>query len=131
MDVAEHECRALEPRNPPQRREVGLEMEVAVALVPARHPVPGLRIHLHVKREQVVAALEPMLGALLEEELRLLALAEQPALHVGERSDDRVDPTGVDLASKLVQRQHAVTLEREREPARPAPAPVRPMPAAS
>ena len=59
-DVAEHERRPFEPRHPPQRPEVGPQVEVAVAPLPARHRVPGLRVHLHVEREQVVAALEPV-----------------------------------------------------------------------
>ena len=35
--VAEHERRSRQPRDPPQRVEVGLQVEVAVAALPARH----------------------------------------------------------------------------------------------
>ena len=90
-DVGEDERGRLEPRDPPQRREVGPQHEVAVAVLPARDRVAGDRIHLHVEREQVVAALDPVLGDVLEEELAVHALAHQPALHVGERDDDGVD----------------------------------------
>ncbi len=81
-------------------------MEVAVAALPARHRVAGLGVHLHVEREQVVAALEGPWLDLLEEEVRLLALAHQPALHVGEGADDRVDRPGLDLFGELVEREH-------------------------
>src|SRR5207248_3533816 len=60
-----------------------------------------------VEREQVVAALEPVLGGLLEEELGLDALAEQAALHVGERGDDGVDRPVLDLGSQLFDGQHS------------------------
>ena len=70
----------------------GREREVAVALLPARDLVARDRLHLHVEREQVVAALDRVLGLdLLDEELAVEPLSEQPALHVGEGDDDRVD----------------------------------------
>ena len=87
--------------------EVGPQVEVAVAALPARHRVPGLRVHLHVEREQVVAALEPVLDRLGEEEVRLLALAQQPSLHVGEGADDRVDRLAPrPRRAQLVEREH-------------------------
>ena len=78
-DVAEDERRRLEPRDPPQRRQVGLQREVAVAALPARDRVAGDRIHLHLEREQVVAALDRVPRAdLLDEEL-----AVEPLAHAG------------------------------------------------
>ena len=62
-DVAEHERRRFEPGNPAQRGQIGLQPEVAVALLPARDPVPGHGIHLHVERQQVVAALDAVPAA--------------------------------------------------------------------
>ena len=48
-----------------------------------------------------------MLGdVLLDEVLRVDALAEQAALHVGERDDDGVDRPALDVAFQLVERQH-------------------------
>ena len=110
-DVAEDERGRLEPRNPPQRREIRLHREVPVAALPARDLVAGNRVHLHVEREQVVAALDRVLVRhLLAEELRVEALSHEPALHVGERDDDRVDRARLDLGSQLVERQHAAIL---------------------
>src|SRR6266545_8332143 len=98
--------RPLEPGKTPEGGEVRLQVEVSVAALPARHRVARLGIHLHVEREQVVAALDPVLGGLVEEELGLLALAQQATLHVSESGHDRVDSARLDLRSKLIQRQH-------------------------
>ena len=77
-------------------------MEVAVPAFPARHLVARLRVHLHVEREQVVAALEPVTERVLDEVVGLLALAHQAALHVGEGADDGVDRPGLDLCLELL-----------------------------
>ena len=100
-EVAEDERRRLEPGHEPQRRHVRDEVEVAVAALPARHRVSGLRLHLHVHGEQVVAALEAVTNRLLEEVVRLLTLADQPPLHVGEGADDRVDRAAFDQRGEL------------------------------
>ena len=106
-DVAEDERGRLEPGDPPQRREVGLEREVAVAPLPARELVARHRIHLHLEREQVVAALDRVPGVdLLDEELAVQALAQQPSLHVGEGDDDRVDRARLHVGLQLVEAQH-------------------------
>ena len=81
-------------------------MEVAVAALPARHRIPGLGVHLHVEGEQVVTSLEAVVDRLVEEEPGLLALAEQPPLHVGEGADDGVDRPGLHVSGELVARQH-------------------------
>ena len=99
-DVAEHQRGAVEPRDPAQRRQVGHDPEVAVALLPVGHRVARDRIHLHVEREQVVAALDAVVDDLVEEVLDLDPLAEQPALHVGERGDDGVDRAGLRLCPR-------------------------------
>jgi hypothetical protein len=44
---------------------------------------------------------------LVDEVLRVDPLAHQPALHVGERHDDRVDPALGNLLLQLVDAQHA------------------------
>ena len=58
-DVREHQRRAVEPGDHPQRGHVRLDPEVAVAVLPVGHLIPGERLHVHVEREQVVAALDP------------------------------------------------------------------------
>jgi hypothetical protein len=106
-DVAEHERRAVEPRDPPQRREVGDDREVPVAALPVGHLVARHRLHLHVEREQVVAALDAVVDDVVEEVLALDAFAEQPPLHVGEGGDDGVDRAVLDLLAQVVDREHA------------------------
>ena len=92
--TSQDERRPLEPRDPPQRREIRDHPEVAVAAFPARDRVPRDRVHLHLEREQVVAALDRMARAdLVDEELAVQPLAQQAALHVGERDHDGVDRT--------------------------------------
>ena len=105
-DVGQDQRRRLEPGDAPQRGEVGREPEVAVAALPARHLVAGLGVHLHVEREQVVAALDVVAAVhLREEELGVQALAHQAALHVGEGDDHRVD---------LAARRRAPSIRRSR-----------------
>ena len=112
-DVAQHECRRLQPGNRAQRRQVRLQPEVAVAPLPARKRVAGLRIHLHVEREQVVAALRLVPSRdLLEEEVDVVALPHQAALHVRERDDDGVDARVLELA----RAQHPPILLSVRSP---------------
>ena len=112
-DVAENERGRLEPRDPPQRRQVGPNVEVAVALLPARERVARHGIHLHLEREQVVAALDPVPRVhLVEEELAVQALPEQPALHVREGDDDRVDRPALHVRPQLLEAQHSPILIR-------------------
>ena len=107
LDVALHHHRRLVPGDPAQRREVGPQAEVAVAPLPACDRVPRHRIHLHFEREQVVAALAAVAGLVLgEEELGIEPLPHQPALHVGEAGDDRVDRAGGDVLPQLLERRH-------------------------
>ena len=110
-DVGEHERRPVEPWNPAQRGEIRLHCKVPVSPLPARDLVPGNRVHLHVYRKQVVAALYGVLvGHLVAEELPVEPLAHESPLHVGECDDDRVDRAGLDLRPQLVQRQHQAIL---------------------
>jgi hypothetical protein len=105
--VAEHECRRLEPRDPAQRREVGQQREVAVPPLPARDRVARHRIHLHLEREQVVAALDRVPGAdLVHEELAVEPLPHQPALHVGEGDDHGVDSSRLHVGPQRVEAEH-------------------------
>ena len=62
----------------------------------------------------------PLVGdVLVEEVLRVHALAQQPPLHVRERNDDGVDRPALDVAFQFVQRQH----RRKTEGAGSTPAP--------
>ena len=90
-DVGEAHHGALLPGHRPQRREVRAQDEVAVAALPGEHRVAVDGRHVDVDAEQVVAALGAVLGDLGEEVAGGQALALQPALHVGEREQDRVD----------------------------------------
>ncbi len=104
--VAEHQRRAVEPRRPPQRREVGLHHVVAVARGPARRLVARHRLHLDVGGEQIVAAVGLLVGA-FQEELRLEPLAHQPALHVDLGHHHRVDAAVRDRLLQVAHRQKA------------------------
>ena len=107
LHVAEDERGRLEPRDPAERVEVGLQLEVAVPLLPARDLVSRDRVHLHVEGEQVVAALYLVpVADLLDEVLAVESFSHQATLHVGEGDDDGVDRSGLDLAGELVQAQH-------------------------
>ena len=112
--VGDDQGRAGLPGDAAQRGHVGPEHEVAVAAVPGRHRVPVDRVHFHVHREQVVAALGVVLRHLLQEELRGKPLALQPALHVGEGEHHRVDLALADRDPELLQGQHAAALRAAR-----------------
>ncbi len=87
-------------------REVRREPEIAVALVPARQCVAGNGVHLHLEREEVVTALDAVLGCFLDEELAVETLAHQAPLHVREGDDDRVDRAALDLRPQFLERDH-------------------------
>ena len=92
FDVALHHRRGLVPGDPAQRLQVGPQAEVAVAALPACDRVPGDGIHLHLEREQVVAAFARVTGLVLgQEEVGVEPLPHQAALHVCEAGDDGVD----------------------------------------
>jgi hypothetical protein len=106
-NVTEDERGGLEPGNPPEGAQVGREREIPIALLPARDAVARHRIHLHVECEQVVAPFDAVLGHLsLDEELPVQALSHQPALHVGERHDDRVDRAVFDGRGEVFEHEH-------------------------
>ena len=102
--VAKHECRCREPGDAPEGRKVRLHDEIAVAFLPACDRVAGHRLHVDVVREQVVAAVGFLIGA-VEEKAGLKALTDEPALHVGEAGHNGVDLTGVGSRLQLFQTQ--------------------------
>src|SRR4051794_7407930 len=111
-DVGENQRGAVEPGDAAQRRHVWLDPEIAVAVLPVRHLIAGERLHIHVEGEEVVAALHAVSRHLIEEILDLDPLAEQPPLHVGECSDDRVDRPVLAGLAQVVEREHAASAAR-------------------
>ena len=105
-EVGDDHRRGFLPGHPAQRAHVGHHHEVAVAGLPGRHRVAVDGVHLHVHREQVVAPLDDAAHHVVEEELRREPLALQPALHVGEGDDDRVDVALAHLHAELLEREH-------------------------
>ena len=105
--VGDDHRRGLLPRHVPERAHVRYQHEVAVAALPGRHRIPVDGVHVHVHREQVVAALGIVLGHLVQEELGRQPLARQPALHVGEGEHDGVDLAHPDRGPQLLQGQQA------------------------
>src|SRR5215211_44846 len=95
--VAHRERRPLLPGHDPQGREVRLEDEVPVALLPGAHGVALDCVHLDVDGEQVVAALRVVLDHLVEEVGGGEALALQAALHVHHPYEDGIYPSCVYL----------------------------------
>ncbi len=91
VQVGRDQGGSRQPGGAAQRGQVGDHGHVAVAARPAGHGVPVDRIHVHVDREQVIAALRTVRGGILQEEPGGEALADQAALHVGEGHDDGVD----------------------------------------
>jgi hypothetical protein len=88
--VAQHQGRPGQPRDAPQRPEVRLDDEIAIALRPGRRLEARHRLHLHVDGQEIVAGV-PFLVHRLEEVASGHPLADQPALHIGERGHHRVD----------------------------------------
>ena len=109
VDVAEDERGRLEPRNPPQRAEIRLRSRSRRSRAPSsRSRSPGSGPS-PCRARGGSCSLRPgcSVGHLLAEELRVEPLSHEPALHVGERDDDRVDRARLDLGLQLVERQHA------------------------
>ena len=73
-----------------------------------RTPAPttqaGRGIHVDVDREEVVARLRAMRGDVVDEVLRVEALALQPAVHVDDREHDGVDRTRGNRVPEVVDR---------------------------
>ncbi len=101
-DVAQHDRRRVGPTGAGERREVGDEVEVAVAEFPAGVLVPGDGLHLHVDGQQVVAGMRSVLHRVVDEEGRVEALAQQTAVPVGEGGQHRVDLAGADQGAEIV-----------------------------
>lgn len=101
--VAENQRRAVEPRNAPKRRKVRLHGVVAVTLVPARRLVTGHRLHFHICREQVIAAMR-FLPRTFHEVFRVKTLSHQTALHIHLAGEHRVDAALGHILFQFVER---------------------------
>ena len=104
--VGEHEGGGVEPGQATQRRHVGLEREVAIALIPARGGVAGHGLHVDVVGEQIAAGMRLRVCG-LEEVLGVKALADELARHIGKGDDDSVDLSGRNRGPQCFQRQHS------------------------
>ena len=105
VQVGEAERGALVPRHQPQRLEVRLHLEVAVAALPRGHRVAVDGVHLDVDGQQVVAGLGAVLEHVVQEVGRGQPFALQAALHVGQREQDGVDRFRLHGVAQLVQRE--------------------------
>ena len=123
LEVGDHQHRSLLPGDRPQRREVGLHLEVAVAARPRGHLVALDGLHVDVDGEQVVAALRAVLEHLGEEVRGGQALALEAPLHVGDREQHGVDRAVGDRASSAPrcspgsQATRSASRARRRDPA--------------
>ena len=103
--IGEAERRALVPGHEPQRAQVGLHLEVAIAALPRGHRVAVDRVHLDIDGQQVVAGLRTVLEHGVEEMRRGEPFALQTALHVGQREDDRIDALVLHRVAQLIDRE--------------------------
>ncbi len=103
MEVTEDDGGGGQPISDPKRREVGNEVEVAVSEFPVGVRVAGNRLHLHVRGEEIVAAVTPAFCNLFDEEVAVDPFAVEPAVVVGECHDDRIDCTGLDGRGQLIR----------------------------
>ena len=90
------------PRDRPQRVQVGLHLEVAVAALPGGHGVARDRVHLDVDRQEVVAALGAVLEHVVEEKPPGETLPLKAALHVREDEHHGVDRAVIDRLLQLI-----------------------------
>ena len=105
--VGEDHRRAGQPGQDPELVPDRLGDPVAVARLPV-HQLEALgRRHLHVRAQEVRAEVGAVRDDPVEERLALDALADQPALHVRDGDDDRVD---LAVADHLLQLEEALML---------------------
>ncbi len=107
--VAQYERGLLQPGDGADRRQVGLQRDVAVPLIPARERVTGQHIHLDVDREQVVARVDsPGAGVhVVDPVMTGHALADEPPLQVGKHDENGVYLVFEDPLLELDSGQHS------------------------
>jgi len=93
LNVADYQCRRLEPGNAAQRAEIGFHDVIAIACSPAGRLETLDGLHFHVGGEQVVTAMSFLVSA-VDEEIGVKTLAHQASLHVDLDGQHRVDAAG-------------------------------------
>src|ERR1700674_56478 len=91
IGVRQDERRTGVPRNQAQRRQVGLQLEIAEPAIPTRQAVPLLRRHVDVGRQEVFARLGSVRHGRFEEVPRGQPLADEAPFHIDQRQHDGVD----------------------------------------
>jgi len=104
--VGQHQRGALEPGRLAQARQVRLQDEVAIPLVPARGRISRHRLHVDVVGEQIVAGVRLRVRA-IDEIAGFEALTDQSALHVDHRHEHCVDGAGLHRRVELIEAQVA------------------------
>ena len=90
-----------------ERGEVRHQVHVTVAPFPVGEFVSADRFHLHVDRQQVVAAVRTVVGDLFQEETRVEPLAGQSAVEIGETDQHGVDRAFVESGLEFFQGETA------------------------
>jgi hypothetical protein len=90
LDIGEHQRGFLQPGDDAEGGPVRGGEVVAIARLPAHQPVTRRRPHLHIGAEQVGTEVGAVPGV-LQEEVAGHPLAHEPALKVGDGTDDGVD----------------------------------------
>ncbi len=111
LEVALHERSSGQVGEQPGGALVEHELHVAVPALPRRDRVPVDGVHVDIDGEQVVAALGAVSDHVVGEVAAVQPLALQPALHVGEPDDDRVDRAVVDATQQVLHREMAVVAQ--------------------
>ena len=90
--VADHQRGLFQPGNAPQRRQVRLHDEVAIALRPARRLVAGHRLHIDVGGQQIVAAMRLVMGGIDEDWARKRLPTSRPCMSTMQASTVSISP---------------------------------------
>ena len=97
---------SVEPGGLPEGVVVGDHVEVPVSELPVGVLVARDGLHLHVDREQVVAAMGSRRADLLQVIASVETLAVDPPVMIGEAHHHGVNVTGPDLRGQFLDRQH-------------------------
>src|SRR5215218_2881708 len=84
MQVTEDHGCSLLPWEDAKCSEIGTDFKIAKAFFPIRELEATQRLHLHVKRQQIIAAMRAAFEGLIYEVMRGHALADEAAKYIGE-----------------------------------------------
>src|ERR1019366_6106045 len=93
------------PRDAADRRKVGGERKIAVTTLPRSKREAVNSVHVHVRGEQVAAALNGVVEELVDKESRVETLPLEAPLHVRNADNDGVDLVAIDEIEQLVAAQ--------------------------